>query len=455
MKKILLVGNGAREHVIAETLKRSPQECKLFVFANAANPGIKALAAGYEIGALDDLDAIVAFAKSVGGNGVDFAIIGPENPLADGVVDALEEVGIKSASPRMVLAQLESSKSFTRDLLRKYDIPGNPKFRVFKEIEGSDGADGIRAYMEELGEYVVKADGLMGGKGVKLSGEHLKSLDEGVAFALSCIEKQGHVVIEEKFVGQEFSLMSFSDGVSIVDMPAVQDHKRAFEGDTGPNTGGMGAWSDANHSLPFLQPSDTEDAHAITAATAKALYEETGHPYVGIMYGGFIATKEGVRLIEYNARFGDPEVMNVLPILKSDFIAICEAMIDGTLDRVAIEFERKATVVKYVVPEGYPDNPCKGEKIEVGELPEDVKVYYASVDEREAEGGADDGQEAGLYLTGSRSIAFVGISDTIEEAERLAQSAVGSVSGPVFYRRDIGTAELIRKRLDHMKELRG
>lgn len=436
MKKVLLIGSGAREHVIAETLKRSPQECEVFVFAKTKNPGMAELAKEYKLGALNEIAAIVDFANK---SGVDFAVVGPENPLADGVVDALLDAGISSASPLKTLARLESSKSFTRDLLAKYEIPGNPKFKVFYD------ANGLREYMEELGEYVVKADGLMGGKGVKLSGEHLYSYDEGVSYAKECIEAHGHVVIEEKFVGQEFSLMSFSDGFTAVDMPAVQDHKRAFEGDNGPNTGGMGTWSDSDHSLPFLNPSDLEDAHAINEAVIGALREETGERYVGVTYGGFIATKDGVRLIEYNARFGDPEAMNVLPLLKTDLVEIFEAMIEGRLHEVDVEFENKATVVKYVVPEGYPDSPIKDAKIEVGEIPAGVKIYYASVDQR----------EDGLYLAGSRAIAFVGIADTIEMAEKLAQSAVSSVKGPVFYRSDIGTAKLIQVRLDHMKQLRG
>jgi phosphoribosylamine--glycine ligase len=162
------------------------------------------------------------------------------------------------------------------------------------------------------------------------------------------------------------------------------------------------------------------------------------------MYGGFMAVKDGVRLIEYNARFGDPEAMNVLPLLKSDFVAICEAIIAGTLDQVPVEFENKASVVKYLVPEGYPTDPKKGEKIEVGAVPSGVRAYYASVNQK----------EDGLYLSSSRAIAFVGIGATLAEAEAAAQSAVSSVKGPVFYRRDIGTAELIQKRVEHMKELR-
>ncbi|MFA4814793.1 MAG: phosphoribosylamine--glycine ligase [Candidatus Gracilibacteria bacterium] len=436
MKRILLIGNGAREHCIAETLKRSPQGCELAIFASAINPGIQALANVYHN--VDTLLNSEELKKFAGDFRPDFAIIGPENPIAEGAADILQEMGVPSVAPLYELAKLESSKSFTRDLVAKYKIPGNPLFRVFTS------PDGLREYMEELGDYVVKADGLMGGKGVRVSGEHLKTYEEGVAFAMACIEKFGRTIVEEKFIGEEFSLMSFVDGTHVVDMPAVQDHKRAYEGDTGPNTGGMGTYSDANHSLPFLLPKDLEEAHEITVKVAKALYEETGDYYKGIMYGGFITTKDGVRLIEYNARFGDPEVMNVLPLLKTDFITVCEAILNGTLDQLAVEFEAKATVVKYVVPEGYPVSPCKGEKIEVGPVPKSVKIYYASVDQK----------EDGLYLSGSRAIAFVGIGNTLAEAEALAAGAVGSVKGPVFFRHDIGTAELIQKRVDHMKELR-
>jgi phosphoribosylamine--glycine ligase len=437
MKRILLIGNGAREHVIAETLKRSPQACEIGAYGKAVNPGIKALSSEYRVGPLDEFSELIAFAKKFK---PDFAIVGPDNPIADGAADALLELGIKSVAPLQELAQLESSKSFTRDLLAKYDIPGNPQFKVFTS------EDGLREMMEELGgDYVVKADGLHGGKGVKLSGEHLESIEDGVAYAKECIETDGRVVIEEKFVGQEFSLMSFVDGVTVVDMPAIQDHKRAYEGDTGPNTGGMGTWSDRGGSLPFLTGVDLEAAHEITVKVAEALYKETGKYFCGIMYGGFIAVKNGVRLIEYNARFGDPEAMNALALLKTDFIAICEAMIGQRLHELRIEFEDKATVLKYVVPEGYPSNPARGAAIEIGEVPEGVKMYYASVNE----------DENGITMSGSRAIAFIGIADTLAEAEQLAQNAVGVVHGPVFSRKDIGTQPLIQKRLDHMTQLRG
>lgn len=436
MKKILLVGNGAREHCIAETLKRSPQEVSLAVFAGAVSPGIQALASEYRVGNVMDFASLTAFAREFA---PDFAIVGPDDPIGAGAVDALLEIGIKSVAPLKSLARLESSKSFTRDLVEKYKIPGNPRYKVFFDETG------LTDWMNELGEYVVKADGLMGGKGVQLSGEHLKTVEDGAVFAKASIEKFGRVVVEEKFVGVEFSLMSFCDGTHVMDMPAVQDHKRAFEGDTGPNTGGMGTYSDANHSLPFLTAKDLADAHEITVQVARALREECGSDYKGILYGGFIAVKDGVRLIEYNARFGDPEVMNVLPILKSDFVAICEAIITGTLDQVPVEFEKKAVVVKYVCPEGYPTASVKNMKIEVGSVPAGVKMYYASV----------DGREDGLYLLGSRAVAMVGMGATLAEAEALAEEACGVVSGPVFHRKDVGTTELIEKRVEMMKGLRG
>lgn len=435
--KVLLIGNGAREHCIAEALMKTGR-VKLATFAKAKNPGIADLSEQYEIGSFTDYRAVLDFAHRIK---PDFAFIGPDDPIADGMADLLLELDIHSVAPLKTVARLESSKSFTRDLLQKYKIPGNPRFRIFYE-----GA-GLRDFFEELGgNYVVKADGLMGGKGVQVSGEHLKTLEEGERYAKQCIEKFGRVVVEEKFIGQEFSLMSFVDGTHVVDMVPVQDHKRAFAGDTGPNTGGMGSYGDADHSLPFLQQSDLHQAHEITERVAAALFQETGAYFKGIMYGGFMATARGVGLIEYNARFGDPEVMNILPIMKTDFVEVCEGILGGHLQRVRIEFEHKATVCKYIVPEGYPDKPNAGEKIEVQKTQNsNLRMYYASVDQK----------PDGLYLSSSRAVAFVGIADNLSEAERIAEAACSSVKGPVFHREDVGTAELIQKRVDMMRRLRG
>jgi len=434
MKKVLLIGNGAREHVIGETLKRSGAQ--VYTYGKARNPGLTELSEGYETGALNDFEHIGRYARAIR---PDFAFIGPDEPIADGLADYLLELEIHSVAPLKTVARLESSKSFTRDLLKKYSIPGNPEFKVFYD------EDGIKDFITRLdGNYVVKADGLTGGKGVKVSGDHLATLEDGLKYARQCLQESGRVVIEEKLIGQEFSLMSFCDGITTVRMPAVQDHKRAYEGDKGPNTGGMGSYSDSNHLLPFLTQQDLDQACAITKQTAEALFKETGSKFKGVMYGGFIVTAKGVKLIEYNARFGDPEVMNVLPILKTNFLEICESILNEDLNNLKIMFEQKATVCKYIVPEGYPDNPRKGEKIEVANVPQDVKIYYASVDQT----------PEGLLLSSSRAIGFVGIADSIASAEQIAEKACGSVKGPVFHRRDVGTAALIAQRVKMMELLR-
>ena len=437
IKKILLIGNGAREHVIAETLMRSKHTVELHTLGKSRNPGIESLSTSYTVGDYKNQLYVCEVARSIK---PDFVFIGPDDPIGAGLADALLKEGFKSVAPLKVVAQLESSKSFTRNLVQKYGIPGNPCFKVFTNGKG------MEEFMRELdGQFVVKYDGLRGGKGVKVVGDHLTGIEDGLAYAKECLQELGQVVIEEKFIGQEFSLMSFADGNSLAHMPPVQDHKRAFNDDKGPNTGGMGTYSDANHLLPFLTQDDVTAAQKINEEVLLALKVETGTAFKGVMYGGFIAVKHGVRLIEYNARFGDPEAMNVLPILMTDFVDICEAMIEGTLDKLKVEFEKKATVCKYVVPEGYPDSPKKGAAIEIGPIPEGVDMYYGSVDKTEKE----------LRLTSSRAVAFIAKGNTIEEAAKKTGEALRAVHGHVFYRTDIGTEESIRKKIEFMRGLRG
>ncbi len=435
MTNCLLLGNGAREHALAEAIIDSPQKPRLFSYMKAKNPGITKLSDSVEIGEYGDLERIKAFAQA---SAIDFAVIGPEAPLGEGIVDALEQINIKSVGPIKELAKLETSKSFTRLLQKKYNIPGMAKFQVFQSIEG------IRIFIQELHpNIVIKPDGLTGGKGVKVQGDHFKTEEEAYQYCEEVLKGHATVVIEEKLVGQEFSLQSLTDGKHIFDFPPVQDHKRAFVDDKGPNTGGMGSYS-TGKLLPFMTERDLIQAHEITSLMAEAIHKETGKYYKGVMYGGFICTKDGVKLIEYNARFGDPEAMNVLPLLRTDFVKICEAVIDGTLNKITPEFREDSTVCKYAVPKGYPTNPVANKKVDLTEVSKKTKIYYASVDQK----------EAGLYMTKSRAIAFVGIHPNIEEAEVIAEDAVSSVKGPVFHREDIGTKELIDKRVKHMEGLR-
>jgi phosphoribosylamine--glycine ligase len=441
MANILLIGNGAREHVIAETIKRSARNPKLFSYMKSNNPGISSLSDDVLIGSYDDADGINRFAKA---KGVDFAVIGPEDPLNNGIVDSLKKEGIESVGPVKDLAKLETSKTFTRNLLEKYGIPGNPQFRTFSS------ADGIEEFIGTLDGVVVKPDGLTGGKGVMVQGDHFQTKDEALANCMDILKEYSSVIVEEKFEGEEFSLQCLCDGKTVIATPPVQDHKRRFDGDKGPNTGGMGSYSMEDHYLPFLKKEDVSEGLDITRKVAQAIYKETGQYYKGIMYGGFIITKNGVRLLEYNARFGDPEAMNILPLLKTDFVDICEAIINGTLKDMNVEFENKATVCKYIVPKGYglpkdhPDAGSTSSKIEVSDAG-GVKLYYSSVDKR----------EDGLYMTTSRAIGVVGIAESLDRAEKMAEDAISSIKGPVDHRPDIGTKELIDKRIKHMKEIRG
>ena len=433
---ILLIGSGAREHALARALKRSAQNPNLHCFGSSRNPGIMQLATTYEVGNVTDVTAIYDFSQKTNAR---LAIIGPEGPLAAGVADVLWGKGIPCVGPRQGLARLETSKGFTRDLLTRHHISACPRFKLFAKL------DGTKEFLKTLGDnYVVKYDGLMGGKGVKVAGDHLHSHEEAFAYCQELVASGGQFVIEEKLIGQEFSLMSFCDGNSLIHMPPVQDHKRAFANDTGPNTGGMGSYSDANHALPFLTSDDIQQAQKINEATVEALRAEFDEKYKGILYGGFMAEKEGVKLIEYNARFGDPEAMNLLALLETDFLEICLAMVSATLHQTKVTFSNKATVCKYAVPDGYPDASVKNQRINVSGVMNKDQLYYASVDER------DDG----LYEIGSRTIAVVGIADTLAEAEEQAQKEITRVKGPLFHREDIGTEKLIQQRVEHMKQVR-
>ena len=239
--------------------------------------------------------------------------------------------------------------------------------------------------------------------------------------------------------------MSFCDGKTLWHMPAVQDHKRAYEGDKGPNTGGMGTYTDVDHKLPFLTDADIAEAREINQRVVAALAEECGKPYQGILYGGFMATRDGVKLIEYNARFGDPESLNLLTLLESDFVAICRAIVERTLADVRVQFSAKASVCKYLVPEGYPDDPRKGDAVLLpGELPEGVAMFLSAVDVKDNV----------LIATGSRTVAIVGTGATIGDAEAVCERVVRQIPGPFFHRADIGTGPAIARRVEHMKAVR-
>ena len=434
---ILVVGSGAREHAITASLYRSALEPKLYCYGPSLNPGIKQMTHHYRVGNINDVDAVVKMAKEWQ---ISLVIIGPEAPLEKGLADALWRASIPTVGPKQKLAQIETSKSYARDLMRKYHIKGLPHYRSFNDIAG------VSDFLKELGNdnYVVKANGLMGGKGVKVAGDHLHSFEEALTYCKDILAHGQTLLIEEKLIGQEFSLMCFCDGEHIIPMPIVQDHKRAFVDDKGPNTGGMGSYSDVNHSLPFLTEQDVTQAKEITEAVFRALMADQFDKYIGILYGSFITTHKGVYVIEFNARFGDPEALNVLTLLESDFAKLCQSMVTGNLTEETVRFSPLATVCKYAVPNGYPDAPSTEMPIDICAVKNKAQLYLASVH-------AVDGQ---IFATGARTAAYVGVADNISAAEEIAEREISGIAGPLFHREDIGTDKLIRKRIDEMRRLR-
>jgi len=406
------------------------------------NPGIARLAKESIVGDILNGKAIAKWAKE---RGVDIGFPSPDAVLEAGVTDALISAGIRCASPTRDAARMEWDKSFGKKLMEKYRIKGCPKFGIFSNEKDA------REFIDELGDVAIKPSGLTGGKGVKVTGEQLKGKEEAKKYAAEVLEKRigkvPSVVIEEKLEGEEFTLQAFSDGKNIVGMPLVQDHKKAYIGDKGENTGGMGSYSDSDHLLPFLTKRDYEEGIGILKKAVRAFEDETGKQFRGILYGGFMATKNGIYLLEFNCRFGDPEAMNVLPLLKSDFVSILEKIEEGRLKEKDVVFERKATVCKYLVPEGYPEASITNKPLSIDE--EGIKlvgarIYYASVDEIEGT----------VYTKSSRSIGILGIGKSIYEAEKIAEKGTSFVKGRVRHRSDIGTETLIQKRIRHMKELR-
>ncbi len=430
MRRVLLVGSGAREHILAERLAQSREPVELYGFLGHRNPGIVGLCQGFTLGTVTDVAAVAAYAREIAAS---WACIGPDDPLALGLVDALAEVHVPAFGPTKAGARIESSKAYARGLLTRHGIPGCPRYRVFSSYPG------VEDWVGELqSAFVLKPDGLTAGKGVQVQGDHFASREDGLAAASAMLERYGSIVVEEKLVGQEFSLLSITDGATCLHLPAVQDHKRAFEGDRGPNTGGMGTYSCADGSLPFLTAQDIRDAQAVNEATVAAIERDCGVPYRGVLYGGFMAVAGGVRVVEFNARFGDPEAMNVLTVLENDFVEVCEAVIRGQLSTVVPRFKPLATVCKYAVPEGYPEQPVRSVPLDVSQVDTSkVKLYFGSVDER----------SDGLYLKGSRAVAVVAQHQDLYQAEALVEEQIKRITGPVFHRADIATRELVGARV--------
>lgn len=441
--KVLLIGGGAREHAIADAIVRSGGT--LYAMLANKNPGILGLAKGHIMAKDTDGASAAEAAKRFG---VELAIVAPDAALAAGVTDALQHAGIRVASPTKAAAEIEWNKAFMRDLLEKHQIPGRVRYQTFRSVTG------VREAIASMWPVAVKPIGLTGGKGVKVSGEHVLTVDDAVAYAQECLAGGGACIIEEKIEGEEFSLQAFCDGTDLVPMPAVQDHKRAFEGDEGPNTGGMGSYSGPAGLLPFVTRAEYDQGVTILRRILQALRAE-GRPFVGPIYGQFMLSRDGPRVIEINARFGDPEAMNVLSLFEGDFVEVLRAMVDGHVARAKAGFSRDATVCKYVVPEGYGVRSMADQPVTVDEpaiRASGARVYYAAVNHTSgAVGGLVEAR-----TTTSRAVGIVARGASISEANARVDAALMHVNGPhLFHRRDVGTQALLDKRVARMRQVRG
>ena len=418
--KVLIVGSGGREHAIATSVARSPKVDK--IYCAPGNAGIGQIAECVPIGAME-FDKLAAFAKE---KEIDFTIVGMDDPLVGGLVDVLEAEGIKVFGPRKNAAILEGSKAFSKDLMKKYRIPT-------AAYENFDNAEAALAYLE-IAKFpiVLKADGLALGKGVLICNT-LEEAKEGVA-SIMLDKKFGsagnRMVIEEFMTGREVSVLSFVDGKTIRIMTSAQDHKRAKDGDQGLNTGGMGTFSPS----PFYTKEVDEFCHKyIYQATVDAMAAE-GRPFKGIIFFGLMLTPDGPKVLEYNARFGDPEAQVVLSRMKNDIIEVMEACVEGTLDQVELEFEDNAAVCVVLASDGYPVSYEKGFVIKGLEKFEQTEGYYCF------HAGTKQ-TEQGIVTNGGRVLGVTAKGKDLKEARANAYAATEWVEFENKYmRHDIGKA---------------
>jgi len=418
--KVLIVGSGGREHAIAASVAKSPRVDK--IYCAPGNAGIEQVAECVNIGAME-FEKLVSFAKS---EGIDFTIIGMDDPLVGGVVDAFEEAGLKVFGPRKNAAILEGSKAFSKDLMKKYDIPT-------AAYENFDDAQAALAYLETCSyPIVLKADGLALGKGVLICNTKAEAV-EGVQ-SIMLDKKFGSagnkMVIEEFMTGREVSVLSFVDGKTIRIMTSAQDHKRAMDGDQGLNTGGMGTFSPS----PFYTAEvDAFCKKYIYQATVDAMAAE-GRPFKGVIFFGLMLTPNGPRVLEYNARFGDPETQVVLPRMKNDIIDVMEACVDGTLDQIDLEFEDNAAVCVVLASDGYPVAYEKGFLIEGLDKFDEAEGYYCFH-------AGTKKTEAGIVTNGGRVLGVTAKGADLKEARANAYRATEWVTfGNKYMRNDIGKA---------------
>ncbi len=416
--RVLVIGSGGREHALAWALKRSPQVGQIYVAPG--NAGTQAVASNVPIRA-EDTRALVGFARE---QQIDLTVVGPETPLAAGVVDAFQAAGLKVFGPTQAAAQLEASKAFAKDFMCRHHIP-TAAYATFNDCQQA------LAYVQAQNcSLVVKADGLAAGKGVLMCADTaqaetaLKQAMQEAAFGAAGAQ----VVIEECLTGPELSVLAFSDGKTVAVMPPARDHKRACDGDQGPNTGGMGAYTPVAGVTPELIAQIERDIlqPAINGMAAE------GRPYVGVLYAGLMLTADGVKALEFNCRFGDPETQVILPLLESDLLDIMLACVEGRLSEQAIQWRAGACATVVLASPGYPGDYPKGlfiSGLEQAAGEQNALVFHAGTDRIDYQ-----------YITaGGRVLAVSGIGATLDDALRTSYAAIRHIHFEgMHYRRDIG-----------------
>lgn len=430
--KALLIGGGGREHAIGLSIVKSGSE--LCTIASNKNPGLMRISKKFILDR-DVKGRALEYAKK---NRLDIAFIGPEGPISEGISDTLLENGIRTFSPTLKAAKLETSKSFCRIFMEENHIDGNVENRMFSDVEEAE------KYIKGLdSEYVIKPDGLTSGKGVMVQGFHFSSVSDAMEIIRRYLQrKNSRVLIEKKMTGEEFSLQGFVFEKTIEFMPIVQDYKRAYDGDKGPNTGGMGSISFSERGLPFISKDHVEKAKKIMRDIVAGISDQ-GTPYIGPIYGQFMATRAGPKLIEINARMGDPEAINTLSLMQNSIFEVAIKMYNR--EKVNLEFKDKVNVVKYVVPIGYGSISVPSiltveeEKLMI----RGIKVIFASVN---ASGNH-------LRQTTSRTMALVSEEERIEKASANFEKLDQLIQGQYFMRNDIGKLRVLKQKVKFMDQL--
>lgn len=417
--KILVIGSGGREHALVWKLMQSPKVSQ--VFCAPGNDGIGRIAELVPI-AVDEIERLLDWAKS---EGIELTVVGPEVPLTLGIVDRFEEDGLRVFGPRQDAAQIEGSKAFAKDLMEKYGI-STGAYRTFTEV------DVAKEFIQEQGvPVVIKADGLAAGKGVIVAHE----MEEALAAVEQLLEPGTQIVVEEFLQGVEMSLLALTDGKNILPMTPAHDHKAAFDGDQGPNTGGMGAFSPSY--LEQSQELVEQIMEEVILPTLIGLKEE-GIQYKGVLYAGIMLTEQGPKVLEFNARFGDPETQIILPRLENDLVDVMEAVVDETLSEIELAWKEEKALTVILTSGGYPGSYEKGKEIsgldEKGQVAEEkVTIFHAGTQYQE-----------GKWLTnGGRVIAVTALGQDFADVQKRAYQVVDQITfADQHYRRDIGDKAL-------------